>query len=82
MKKCKHESPFKVICEISYRVDENKLRNLNPKRIARKYMEQNFQEIEEWEWFMGTQCVLDDRYDETCFSGEYIITIYDNRESL
>ena len=78
MKKCKYESPFKEICEISFRVEgEQKMRNLNPKLIARKFMEQNYPEIKEWEWFIGTRCIFDNIYDETCFSGEYIITIYD-----
>ena len=79
MKKCKYESEFKTIAEISFRVDENKLRNLNPQLMARRFMEQNYPEMGEWEWFYGTQCVWDDAYDETCYTGEYIITIYDNR---
>lgn len=80
MKKCKHELEFKTIDEISFRFDENKLRNLNAKLIARRFMEKNYPNIKGWEWFIGTMCIWDDAYDETCYTGKYIITIYDNRQ--
>ena len=80
MKKCKDESPFKTIAEIAFRVDEQMLRNFNAKIIARKFMEHNYPNIKEWEWFIGTMCIWDDAYDETCYTGEYIITIYDKRQ--
>ena len=80
MKNRKYESPFKEICEITFRFDEQMLRNFNAKIIARKFMEKNYPNINEWEWFIGTMCIWDDAYDETCYTGEYIITIYDNRQ--